>query len=575
MPDEVERERGVILQEIGQANDTPDDIIFDHFQEAAYPGQPMGRPVLGTEERIRAMPREALMGYMRATTRTANMVVAAAGNLEHEAVLDLVERHFADLPRTARAAGAARRSTRAASSARTRDLDQVHIVLGFPSVGYGEPDFYPAMLLSTLLGGGMSSRLFQEMREKRGLVYSIYSFTAPYADGGLFAHLCRHRRERGGGADAGDAGGAAQGAARGDRGRAGAGAGAGEGRAADVAGKHRQPLRAAGAADPGVRPGDPDRRDGGDDRGGDHRRHRSAPPRGCSAARRRWRRSGRPGMCPGCRRLPGGWRLESTDPAPSPTPSREGTESEGSRPHGVRMNDLTFADLIARARAAGADAADAVLVAGTSLSVQRRLGRIEHLERSEGRDLGLRVFVGQRQARCRPPPSIPPGSPCWPSGRWRWRGWCRRTPMPVSPSAPRRRPTPPPWMIRKCVEAVERGCSEIVCWGDGSATREFLYVEDCADGILSATGQYDKPEPVNLGTGCEICIRDLAGKIAMLTGFHGRIVWDTSRPNGQPRRCLGCHSCGAGVGFRARTISMKAFGDGGLLPGSHRTAACV
>ncbi len=183
--DELERERGVILQEIGQANDTPDDIIFDHFQETAYPGQPMGRPVLGTEDLIRAMPREALTGYMRRHYTTANTVVAAAGNLDHDHVVDLVQRHFADLP------GAAVPQAEAGLYAggefrEARDLDQVHIVLGFPSVAYADPEYYPTMLLSTLLGGGMSSRLFQEVREKRGLVYSVYSFTAPAMDGGLF-----------------------------------------------------------------------------------------------------------------------------------------------------------------------------------------------------------------------------------------------------------------------------------------------------------------------------------------------------------------------------------------------------
>ena len=185
-PAEVERERGVILQEIGQANDTPDDIIFDHFQEAAYPAQPMGRPVLGTEERIRATRRETLMGYMHRHYTTSNTVVAAAGNLHHEAVLDLVQRHFADFPTTA-APQALPGLYHGGEFREPRDLDQVHIVLGFPAVGYGDPEFYPVMLLSTLLGGGMSSRLFQEVREKRGLVYSIYSFTAPYMDSGLFA----------------------------------------------------------------------------------------------------------------------------------------------------------------------------------------------------------------------------------------------------------------------------------------------------------------------------------------------------------------------------------------------------
>jgi predicted Zn-dependent peptidase len=183
--DEVERERGVILQEIGQANDTPDDIIFDHFQEAAFPDQPMGRPVLGTEELIRGMPRATLMGYMERHYAAANTVVAAAGNLQHEAIVDLVQQHFADLP-VQDVPRYDPGSYTGGEFREDRDLDQVHVVLGFPSVGYGDPDYYPVLLLSTLLGGGMSSRLFQEVREKRGLVYSIYSFSAPYLDGGLF-----------------------------------------------------------------------------------------------------------------------------------------------------------------------------------------------------------------------------------------------------------------------------------------------------------------------------------------------------------------------------------------------------
>ena len=107
-PEELERERGVILQEIGQANDTPDDIIFDHFQATAFPKQPMGRPTLGTEEVIRAMPREALTGYMRRHYGPERMVVAAAGALEHDRLLDLVQRHFADLPQVVPAAAGAR-----------------------------------------------------------------------------------------------------------------------------------------------------------------------------------------------------------------------------------------------------------------------------------------------------------------------------------------------------------------------------------------------------------------------------------------------------------------------------------
>ncbi len=184
-PDELERERGVILQEIGQARDTPDDIVFDHFQETAYPSQPMGRPVLGTEEGIRSMPRDMLMGYMKRHYTMGNTVIAAAGNLDHDRFLDIVGVHFADLP-TQLPSAAVAAEYRGGEFREARDLDQVHIVLGFPSVAYDDPDYNATMLLSTLLGGGMSSRLFQEVREKRGLVYSIYSFAAPAMDGGLF-----------------------------------------------------------------------------------------------------------------------------------------------------------------------------------------------------------------------------------------------------------------------------------------------------------------------------------------------------------------------------------------------------
>jgi GDP-L-fucose synthase len=110
-----------------------------------------------------------------------------------------------------------------------------------------------------------------------------------------------------------------------------------------------------------------------------------------------------------------------------------------------------------------------------------------------------------------------------------------------------------PALIRKCVEAVEEGCDEIVLWGDGSPTREFLYVEDAAEGIILATERYDKPDPVNLGSGMEISIGDMAAKIAGMTGFSGRITWDATKPNGQPRRCLDVSRAEREFGFRATT----------------------
>jgi GDP-L-fucose synthase len=110
-----------------------------------------------------------------------------------------------------------------------------------------------------------------------------------------------------------------------------------------------------------------------------------------------------------------------------------------------------------------------------------------------------------------------------------------------------------PALIRKCVEAVDAGCQEIVLWGDGSPTREFLYVEDAAEGIFLATEKYDRSDPINLGSGVEISIRDLANTIADMTGFKGRIVWDTAQPNGQPRRHLDVSRAEREFGFRAGT----------------------
>jgi predicted Zn-dependent peptidase len=183
--EELERERTVILQEIGQANDTPDDIIFDYFQERAYPNQAMGRPVLGSPEIIRGLRREAVVTYLRDHYSAEKMVVAAAGNVEHERLVDLAATLLSELPaqrpvttEPARYAGGERREE--------RDLEQLHLVLGFPGVVLGDPDYYAASVLSTAFGGGMSSRLFQEIREKRGLVYAIHSFAHSYRDGGLF-----------------------------------------------------------------------------------------------------------------------------------------------------------------------------------------------------------------------------------------------------------------------------------------------------------------------------------------------------------------------------------------------------
>jgi predicted Zn-dependent peptidase len=183
--DELERERAVILQEIGQCNDTPDDLIFDRFQEVAYPGQSLGRPILGTEARVGALSRKEIAGYMSGQYGADRMVLAAAGKVDHEALVRLAEAAFAGLPTLGPAAGEAGRY-QGGNEISPRDLEQAHLVLGFEGVAYEDPDYYAVSVLSSVLGGGMSSRLFQEIREKRGLVYSIYTFASSYRDGGLF-----------------------------------------------------------------------------------------------------------------------------------------------------------------------------------------------------------------------------------------------------------------------------------------------------------------------------------------------------------------------------------------------------
>ncbi|CAO3350926.1 M16 family metallopeptidase [Azospirillum melinis] len=183
--EELVRERTVVLQEIGQSADTPDDIIFDHFQSTAYPGQAIGRPVLGSAEIVGSLPREALVDYIAGHYGAPGMVLSAAGRIEHDRMVDLAMKAFGDLPSGAPPKPETARYT-GGDFREDRDLEQMHLVLGFDGVGVHDPDFYAHSVLSTLLGGGMSSRLFQEVREKRGLVYSIYTFTGGYHDGGLF-----------------------------------------------------------------------------------------------------------------------------------------------------------------------------------------------------------------------------------------------------------------------------------------------------------------------------------------------------------------------------------------------------
>ena len=184
-PDELERERGVIIQEIGEAHDTPDDLVFDLMQEAAFPGQAVGRPILGTVDTVSGFSRSTLAGYMSHHYAAGAMVMAAAGKVDHGQLVALATRFFGDMvSNTARAPGPAQ--YQGGDRRAERPLEQVHLTLGFPGVSYDDDSFFASQVLSTILGGGMSSRLFQEVREKRGLAYSVYSFSSSLMDDGLF-----------------------------------------------------------------------------------------------------------------------------------------------------------------------------------------------------------------------------------------------------------------------------------------------------------------------------------------------------------------------------------------------------
>ncbi len=186
MPEnELVREREVVIQEIAQVHDTPDDMVFDQFQETAFPDQPIGRSILGTVDRVGGFSRQALMGYMGSQYSAENMVAVAAGRIDHEVFVDLAGCAFDSLPPAT--PGTVEPAVYCGGDKRSeRDLEQVHLLVGFNGVPFGDSAFFAEQVMSTVLGGGMSSRLFQEVREKRGLAYSVFSFATSYADSGLF-----------------------------------------------------------------------------------------------------------------------------------------------------------------------------------------------------------------------------------------------------------------------------------------------------------------------------------------------------------------------------------------------------
>jgi predicted Zn-dependent peptidase len=184
--EELRREQNVIVQEIGAVEDAPDDLVFDRLQEIAFPKQSVGRSILGTPETVRSFTPGRLRNYLKRNYCAPDMIVAAAGAVDHQAVVAEVEKRFAAFsgpgaptPEAATFCGGTR--------VETRDLEQVHIALALEGLPVGHEQLYSLQVFTSVLGGGMSSRLFQEVREIRGLCYTINAFHMPYSDVGLFA----------------------------------------------------------------------------------------------------------------------------------------------------------------------------------------------------------------------------------------------------------------------------------------------------------------------------------------------------------------------------------------------------
>lgn len=181
---ELERERQVVLQELGQVRDTPDDIVFDHLQAAIFPNQPLGWSILGEEKTVTAFDRDMLKAYMASQYRTGGMTLIASGAVRHDAMVKLAQDkcsglNLGDVPASVPShyVGGDFRET--------EDLEQAHVAYAFPGLSNSDPDYFVAQIYATALGGGTSSRLFQEAREKRGLCYSIYAFSNGFQDSGF------------------------------------------------------------------------------------------------------------------------------------------------------------------------------------------------------------------------------------------------------------------------------------------------------------------------------------------------------------------------------------------------------
>ena len=184
--EELEREKSVIVQEIGAAQDTPDDVVFEHLNELCYPDQPIGRSLLGTPATLKEFDRDVLRNYLTTHYRGPEMVVAAAGAVDHARIVADVTEKFASFSGDVGPKPQAATFGKGGSRVVHRDLEQAHLTLALEGLPQADPALFSLQVFANTLGGGMSSRLFQEVREQRGLCYSIYTFHAPYTDTGFF-----------------------------------------------------------------------------------------------------------------------------------------------------------------------------------------------------------------------------------------------------------------------------------------------------------------------------------------------------------------------------------------------------
>ncbi len=184
-PQEIERERLVVLQEVKTVEDTPDDYIHDLFSRTFWGDHPMGQPVIGSVERIQSFSREQIVGYFQEKYRSDRMIIAVVGNIQHNKVVELVGGAFSQVPSGSKVKDRVVPQGSSRTSVLGRKTEQVHLCLGMKGLPYGSSKRFASYVLNSILGGGMSSRLFQEIRERRGLAYSVFSYFPSYMDTGL------------------------------------------------------------------------------------------------------------------------------------------------------------------------------------------------------------------------------------------------------------------------------------------------------------------------------------------------------------------------------------------------------